>query len=625
MINYNLNSLIEKGEFLKVKEEIRNQVFKNFGSRKESCILTLNGTEFQMTLGKAFLNFLFLSFFVNCGIDIRDEDLYLKDSCTEDSLNEYFNHLLTRYTNVDKKHFEEFRKAIVGVLDEASDTSSVLNRLAGNTISLDDFVYLLATSEEARKLLKPEIPFGYQFNEVESLFNHAGNDLISLFKSHKELDLSPFCMAETGMNKKQFTQMAWAIGLKPDMSGGVIPRVIRDNFIYGLSSLENYYINCIGTRKALCTNYTYVRKSGYLTRKLSLACVDIKVDADDLDCHTHHTVRYRVDSKEKLKQIIGRHYYDYNEDGTTDTVLKTVSGESTDLIGKEIALRSPCTCASLATKGHVCATCYGRSLAEKNRHLNAGLNAVYILTNPLTQMLLSAKHLLTTKTDKVDFGDSFNEVFTVNLNEVYFNELSDSDFIVEIKEPSSDEYDEDEEMFYVRNITITNTTTHKTFEFESPVNLLLNPKIKFVDGEPAQLSSKTFTDYIFKYVAKNNELTKSLENILTLIESSDHLVISDYSEFVNKFDDLLIQNNLGYILSVQAEIISSVLIRNAETNKLLDFSKKDLDAYKIIRVSKAVMSDAISKSFAFERINEQLADLSTYDKDTESYIDYLFK
>ena len=144
-------------------------------------------------------------------------------------------------------------------------------------------------------------------------------------------------------------------------------------------------------------------------------------------------------------------------------------------------------------------------------------------------------------------------------------------------------------------------------------------------GEPAQLSSKTFTDYIFKYVAKNNELTKSLENILTLIESSDHLGISDYSEFVNKFDDLLIQNNLGYILSVQAEIISSVLIRNAETNKLLDFSKKDLDAYKIIRVSKAVMSDAISKSFAFERINEQLADLSTYDKDTESYIDYLFK
>lgn len=198
MINYNLNSLIEKGEFLKVKEELKDRVFKDFGSRKESCILSLNGKEFQMTLGKAFLNFLFLSFFVNCGIDIRDEDLYLKDSCTEDSLNKYFNHLLTRYSTVDKKRFEEFRKAIVSVLDEASDTSSVLNKLAGNTISLDDFVYLLATSEEARKLLKPEIPFGYQFNEVENLFNHAGNDLISLFKSHKELDLSPFCMAQHG-------------------------------------------------------------------------------------------------------------------------------------------------------------------------------------------------------------------------------------------------------------------------------------------------------------------------------------------------------------------------------------------------------------------------------------------
>ena len=85
-------------------------------------------------------------------------------------------------------------------------------------------------------------------------------------------------------------------------------------------------------------------------------------------------------------------------------------------------------------------------------------------------------------------------MFTVNLNEVYFNELSDSDFLVEIKEPSSDEYDEDEEMFYVRNITITNTTTHKTFEFESPVNLLLNPKIKFVDSYYESPHSESYVE-----------------------------------------------------------------------------------------------------------------------------------
>ena len=50
-----------------------------------------------------------------------------------------------------------------------------------------------------------------------------------------------------------------------------------------------------------------------------------------------------------------------------------------------------------------------------------------------------------------------------------------------------------------------------------------------------------------------------------------------------------------------------------------------LNAYKIIRVSKAVMSGSISKALSFERIKEQLANLDTYDKDEVSYIDNLFK
>lgn len=116
-------------------------------------------------------------------------------------------------------------------------------------------------------------------------------------------------------------------------------------------------------------------------------------DADFIDCGTKHTVKYRVETKQKLNQIIGRHYYDIDESGNVGTELKTVTILSTNLIGKTIALRSPVTCNK--RNGKVCATCYGRSLAEKNRNLNTGLNAVFLLTNPLTQRLLSAKHCAT--------------------------------------------------------------------------------------------------------------------------------------------------------------------------------------------------------------------------------------
>ena len=46
------------------------------------------------------------------------------------------------------------------------------------------------------------------------------------------------------------------------MSGEVIPVTVKDNFLRGLNSLESYYINASGTKKALTTNNKFTRKSG---------------------------------------------------------------------------------------------------------------------------------------------------------------------------------------------------------------------------------------------------------------------------------------------------------------------------------------------------------------------------
>lgn len=345
-------------------------------------------------------------------------------------------------------------------------------------------------------------------------------------------------------------------------------------------------------------------------------------DADFVDCGTKHTVRYSVDNKKKLFQITGRHYYDINEDGSTGTELKTVSPTNIELIGKQIALRSPVTCAGQKC---VCATCYGRSLSEKNRGLNTGLNSVFLLTNPLTQRLLSAKHLLSTNTDKVDFGEEFNSAFVVNLDTICFDE--DVETTITFKTPTFDDYDDEYDAYVIKELDINIGDLKKPIHYVSPVPLLLSSKVNFSEDEKeVTISSKSFTwEYVFKYVAKNNELTKSLENILNLIESSGHLGITDYNEFVNKFDDLLIENGMGGIMSVHAEMITSILIRDSETGKKLDFSAETLNTYEIVRVSNTVMRGPLSKSIAFERVGDQLADLSTYEKNEESNYDLLFK
>jgi len=353
--------------------------------------------------------------------------------------------------------------------------------------------------------------------------------------------------------------------------------------------------------------------------------IDRYHDNDIVDCGTEHYINFEVTSEKILSQINGRHYYDLDKDNKKiSPELKTVnSKKDKSLVGKTIGLRSPVTCAS----DKVCRTCYGSELSEINKDLNTGLVAVLLLTNPLTQKLLSAKHLLTTKTEKVDWGTKFSDYFSVNMNSIY---VMDPEISIEIKKIPKAEWDEDEEQPYADVIDIYQNEKH-LFTYNSPMRLYYDESISFEDEKDDENNTIVLNaieymenEPIFTFQAKNNELTKSLQEILDLIESNDHLGIESYHGIVNKFNELLINNSLA-VASVHAEMIASVLVRDAETGKRLSFRSPKINQYKLYRVSKAVMSSALSVSLAFERLDEQLVDLSTYEKDEKSLMDYLYR
>ena len=385
---------IEK--YIQVKEELKQEILSDYSLRKTQCVLVLYNKEYKMNAGTLLLNLMLLQFFVNCQIKLIETDIFMPEAISEKTLNKYFSYVLKRYSDGNPKEFDTFRKEFIDLLNKLSRISVPCNMLAGNTISLNDFVILIATNNEARQLFRPDIPNGLQFNEVEELFGEFSKRLMNFYKSAHGLELHPYCVSETGINVKQFTQFASFIGLKPDMKGGIIPYIIKDNFLYGFSNLRNYYINAIGTRKAQFTNYTYVRKSGYLTRKLLLSLCDTVVNPDIEDCGTKHFYMCNVTSKERQRRINGRNYYEIDEKGNVGTKLLTVTPE-VDLVGKTIALRSPITCCAHDENGKpcICATCYGKRLAEINRNKHAGIVATLKITDPLTQKLLSAKHRVT--------------------------------------------------------------------------------------------------------------------------------------------------------------------------------------------------------------------------------------
>ena len=601
-----------------LKEMIRG----DFSKRRDTVTVSVNSDIVTMTYGKLLLNLFLARPFMGFEKLFDMDMLYMKDSLSQDDLEKHFNKIIKKFKESGETvDYDRLRKDIAFSLNEMSDLSGYLNVSAGTSISFQDFVRISVEDKNMHDAFYHKIRYGLSFTEIEKEFANSGKKLIEYFSTHPETELHPFVISGTGINTKQLTQCISFVGLKPDLDGSVIPVAINDNYLVGLSNLENYFINCKGTRKALYTNHKMTRKSGYLTRKLSLCNLDNYVDPELEDCKTTHFVKMVVQDAKKLNQLTGRHYYDLDESGNPVSELKTISASSLGLIGKTIGLRSPVTCAGK----HVCATCYGRELSEINKDVHAGLIAVLRLTEPLTQRPLSAKHLLSTNTKEVDWGKNFKEYFTVNMNSIYMRK--DIAFKIEIEHPGFEAYDEDEERFVVNEFKVI-PAMGASFVYHSPTPLYIRKTYIDLSTEPGVITIESSFENdtkVFKFNANNSELTKSLQEVLDLIETSSHLGITTYDGLVNKFDDLLISNNLGYIKSVHVEMLCRPLIVDKETGKKLDFSGELINDYVINRVSKSIMSGPLSVSLAFERLNDQFVNMMTYEKTENSFMDYLFR
>ena len=200
--------------------------------------------------------------FAEFGLIPVAEDYYDGNNITQDVLDEYFNHVILRFRNENVDiDYDRIRASITETMNEMCDVSGEYNVKVGNSISYRDFIRLEVEDEEVNKLFHPEVKPG-SFNEIENQFKKCSKNLMKYFKEHEDTELHPFVASETGINAKQFGQLAGFVGLKPDMDGSVIPVTITDNFLRGLNSIESYYINSKGTRKALTVNNRMTKKSG---------------------------------------------------------------------------------------------------------------------------------------------------------------------------------------------------------------------------------------------------------------------------------------------------------------------------------------------------------------------------
>lgn len=532
--------------------------------------------------------------------DINQFDTYY-DKVIEKISNDYPN----------KENIKMIMQGISWGLNELTKFSSrYILKQRGITIDTFDITRLADENEKFKETLefthKERTVNVQNIQEKIKMQNDNADASVEEILNSKKNNLKTLIKSGAGINRGQLAEVINNVGFKPDIRGKVITTPIDSSFAKGLNTIAEFNTDAIGARKALITSKTQVKQSGYLNRKISVLTEDIRINEDVEDCGTKHYLSVLIKDKKHLMLFENRFR-------VSGGVVKIITANDLHLIGKTIHVRSPITCI-LKDHNHVCKTCYG-NLWKINVGLNIGTIANLILTEPMTQKLLSTKHLLKVKIENFDWDKKFFEIFTFDGNYIIPVESKLSIFIE--KEDLSVREKFNVNRYRTNRIFLMDKKNKRTY-LESPVPLII-PDDNFsdisdfykedIDSYEINFGNLNNFEYMFRIVINNTGVADPLLNIKNTLESTKYIretYNNDYNQLVQGILGLLLESGTS-IMSIHLEVIIACMtfFNNHHSEDLID--PDILLDIVILDISNAIYRQASPvKSLQYQFVTKQL-------------------
>ncbi|QQO92527.1 DNA-directed RNA polymerase beta' subunit [Staphylococcus phage Machias] len=552
------------------------------------------------------------------------------------NINEYYDYFDKIVVNFIKEGHDPIKisQSIAYIIDELTIFSNeYILPVDGPSISLYDIMRLANEDKEIERLINfdnddidPNLTYQQIINEVQK---PNMDNLIKHIKMDKENDYKTFLESGTGINKIQLNEVLSFVGFKPDIRGDVVTDIIDTSFMRGLKNTTQFAIDAESSLNALMNSKNKVRESGYLNRKITLLTSDLKL-SDNHDCGSKHLLYFNVDSQEKLDRINDRYYYDDN-----DQEFKLIdSRNDVHLIGQIVPLRSPITCAE--PNGKICQMCYGRRLYDINRNLAVGIIATLQLTEPMTQKLLSTKHLQAVQLSEFSWSDIFNEHFEFSGDNIIPRDEKTKVIIDDMIINEDIDYGK----YKAKSFKFKIGT--KVHEVKSPVILRI-PDQKFdsiekfynEDENAYVFNMKDLGEnFLFNIKIKNEGVADPLLKIRSILERSNFIKNDyeekDYQRMFNDVMDLLLKSGTD-VMSVHVETIirNMVFLNDTIYKDRVKYKDPDFNPKITLRnVGNSILnSPSPVHSLIFENVRAQLTTDETngfFSKDDESMFDPLF-
>lgn len=584
-------------------------------------------------------------------VELHDLKVLNKDyimDCMHDipNIDKYIN--LKLISTMRDYHLKstDINYAVSDVLHNLRKISEDFSIILNLNFSAETFIDMYNNIPGIKELMECKFDSSMQPHEIETKLQEYENTLISTLESYDDNPLGVLLRAKTGVKKKQLREFTISEGLKPTIDGRTIPVPISNSTILrGLDRPSYIYTDATGARKSLVLNKSVMGRAGYFGKIVLMLARTLSIDTDISDCGSKHLISYDVKNIKYLRKLHGK-FYKLHED---DDDLKVVNKDTdVDLIGKTIMVRSPVTC---RCGDKVCPKCIGL-IANINRDISDGFSAFESeeITKVVNQGILSAKHLLTTQSEVVEFTPEFSKFFNLTAGEIT-PRVDDNPYIDNIEDyaiyisPSDirkeDELDEDSlynTYIYNGRLYIRNLANPSEPDIE--IRLLSEKEIYISEDTLALMDKKNlirFSDLddsikLFEIVIMNNELTKPLYELMDLINSkkkneSDENINESIDSVCNKFLDLLIEANIDASL-VAAEIIVNRLIRDPFNPYVRpDFGKDKRPLCEVYTVKKSLKNNpSPTVSMSFQDLKSQILsdDLFTI-RNAPSYLDSFYK
>lgn len=618
--------------FYSILNIMRDGIETNFVQHMAINIKFVDEIDVTLSIFDYFLNLIMWNLPLNTEEKVTSEYLFFQEKFNKNAIKNYID---DKFLNKNRKKYDII--TLCNIIDDTLYKFKYIDEFSlylCNTINDEDTIKLMNENQEFWNYMHSDLS-NVPLEDVKNV----GQDITN--KAIKIIENSDHCLADSfatgeGVNKKQFREFAVNIGTIPDGNGGVYPIIVNNSFINGgVNKIAYSMVESAKGRQAQIYSKNNVGTSGAFARILGLNNRNSRLHPSrNYVCNSRHFVQVTILNMSILKMYNNR-YYRFRKDGPEYIVNYK---KDSHLIGQTLYFRSPITCASHANGDGVCYRCYG-DLAYTNETINIGTIAAELLSSELTQMLLSAKHLLESNIKSIEWVDGFLDIFEVNFNVLRIREdFECKKWKILIDEDISKEDDMDDIEYneYITKFQVMDPRGKvKELYSKSSENIYLSMDLSdLLSRQPDPNGGKYIIDMeevknmdLFLVHISNDELSATLEHVKSVINKYPKLEGMTKDRLLQEFVVAVLNGGLN-VDAVHLEVLLSNQIRlGLDDDDILEMPHWEFDdaKYALINLDTALKNNpSITTTLEYQNISKTLYNPLSYKKHKPSQMDLFF-